>query len=82
MQQASYGPVYKIINRAGSGDPATKAGTQTVGRLTVKLTDAGLTDAQYSANFFEVELFVIVERQHQLFAFWQRFNGLCQLCLE
>jgi phenylalanyl-tRNA synthetase alpha subunit len=48
----------------------------------MNLADPALADAKHRANFLQVELFLVVEAQHQLFSLRKLLNCLCQAFLE
>src|SRR5690606_11181056 len=58
--------------------PVGHAGPQARCALAVQLTDPGLADAQHGADFLEIQLLVVIQRQYQSLPFRQFVDCLGQ----
>src|SRR5690554_4330144 len=58
--------------------PVGHAGPQARCALAVQLTDPGLADAQHGADFLEIQLLVVIQRQYQPLPFRQLVDCLGQ----
>src|SRR5690606_16807042 len=58
--------------------PVGQAGPQARCALAVQLTDPGLADAQHRADFLEIQLLVVIQRQYQSLPFRQFVDCLGQ----
>src|SRR5690606_14232072 len=58
--------------------PVGHAGPQARCALAVQLTDPGLADAQHGADFLEIQLLVVIQRQYQSLPFRQLGDCLGQ----
>src|SRR5277367_1533873 len=56
--------------------PLKQRGLQAQQRLTVQLADARFGDFQHGADLLQIQLLLVVEREHQLLALGQLFNGI------
>src|SRR4051794_22141995 len=66
------GELYSVSGlEGGAGGGAAEARLQAENRLRVELRDPGLGDAQHLADLAEGQLFVVVERDHELLALGQ-----------
>src|SRR5690606_29621382 len=68
--------------RAPDLAPISQPRPQTQHSLTENLTDPGLADRQDFADLLEIELFIVVQRQHQALPLGQGANGLRQTLLK